>query len=334
MSVKSFFLNLADKESLQDFLWHLGHLPVTEQVIALSSAGEGNMNCTLRVITSSGSFILKQSRPYVERYPTIPAPLDRIHREVEFYDIVRRDELISNHTPQVLWSDAENHLLALEDLGQSADFMGIYRKDTNVSKNDVLSIAKVLSELHYRFNEDTINERITNRAMRALNHEHIFVYPLLENNGIDLDAICPGLQAGSGPYRTDDKLKKAADDLGQMYLQDGSTLLHGDYYPGSWLNTANGFRMIDPEFCFFGHPEFELGVAVAHLKLAQQSDSLIKDLFIYYHFDKYFDGSMFTKFAGMEIIRRLIGVAQLPLDLTLQERLDMLDEARHWVLKG
>jgi 5-methylthioribose kinase len=334
MSAQLFSLNVADRDGLQTFLWDEGHMPSTERVIALGSAGEGNMNCTLRVTTSSGSFILKQSRTYVERYPDIPAPLDRIHREVEFYDIVRKDELIKNHTPEVLWSDAENHLLALEDLGHSADFMGIYRKGTDVSKRDIVSIAKVLSELHYRFNEDTSKERIANREMRALNHEYIFVQPLLENNGLNLDAVCPGLQAGSDKYRSDEKLKKAADELGQIYLQDGSTLLHGDYYPGSWLNTANGFRMIDPEFCFFGHPEFELGVAVAHLKLAQQPDALLKDLFIYYHFDKYFDGSLFTKFAGMEVIRRLIGVAQLPLDLTLEERLEMLEEARWWVLKG
>jgi 5-methylthioribose kinase len=104
--------------------------------------------------------------------------------------------------------------------------------------------------------------------------------------------------------------------------------------PEAGSKTAKGFRIIDPEFCFFGRPEFELGVAVAHLKMAQQPDALIKDLFIYYHFDKQFDGSLFTKFAGIEIIRRLIGVAQLPLELTLQERLDLLEEARALVVKG
>lgn len=334
MSAKPFSLHVADRDGLQTFLWDAGHMHPEEKVIGLSSAGEGNMNCTLRVTTSSGSFILKQSRPYVERYQDIAAPLHRIHREAEFYDIVRRDDLIRHHTPEVLWSDAENHLLALEDLGHSADFMDIYRKDVYVSKVDIMSIAKVLSELHYRFNKNTITERISNRSMRSLNHHHIFVLPLMQGNGLNLDEVCQGLQCGSDKFRIDDELKAVADELGKIYLEDGSTLLHGDYYPGSWLSTANGFRMIDPEFCFFGHPEYELAVAVAHLKLAQQPDSVIKDLFIYYHFDKYFDGSLFTKFAGMEVIRRIIGVAQLPLELTLEERLEMLEEARWWVLKG
>ncbi len=334
MTVQNFKLDLGNKEALQRYLHDAGRMTRNDRIVDLSSAGQGNMNCTLRVTTTSGSFILKQSRSYVERYPAIPAPSERIHREEEFYAIVRRDDLIRSFTPEVLWSDQGNYLLALEDLGQSTDFTHIYRKESQVSKRDIVSIAKVLSELHYRFNVRTMDQLLPNREMRELNHGHIFTIPLMADNGLDLDAICPGLKEGSEHLRHDLRLKKVAHDLGQTYLEDGTTLLHGDYYPGSWLNTSNGFRMIDPEFCFLGHPEFELAVAVAHLKMAQQSDALIKDLFIYYHFDRFFDGSLFTRFAGMEVIRRIIGVAQLPLDLTLTERLDLLEEARTWVLRG
>ena len=53
--------------------------------------------------------------------------------------------------------------------------------------------------------------------------------------------------------------------VGDIYLSDdGGVLLHGDYYPGSWLKTDAGFRVIDPEFCFLGPPEFDLGVLAAH----------------------------------------------------------------------
>jgi len=335
MSSSAFYLDVSNSDALQRFLREKGRLRANEHITALASAGEGNMNCTLRVTTDQGSFILKQARPYVVRFPQIPAPLDRIHREEEFYSIVRSDALLRQHTPEVLWSEREHYLLALEDLGHSTDFTSIYRKGVDVSKTDILSISKVLSELHYRFNVDTISERITNFEMRKLNHEHIFEVPLQLGDGPDLNAFCPGLQRATTSFRTDERLKAKARALGNIYLHEqGSTLIHGDYYPGSWLKTANGFRIIDPEFCFFGHPEFELGVAVAHLKMAQQPDSLIKDLFIYYHFDKRFDGSLFTRFAGMEVIRRLLGMAQLPLELDLFERLDLLEEARHWVLKG
>jgi 5-methylthioribose kinase len=330
----AFLLHRENPFELEAYLLGNERLPRGHHVLSLDSAGDGNMNCTLRVTTEQGSFILKQSRSYVERYPNIRAPKERIHVEEQFYKTVRKDELISAYTPEILWSDRENHLLAMEDLGQSSDYSFIYQRDGNISKRDIVSIAKVLSELHFRFNTDTVNVRITNHDMRRLNYEHIFVLPLLENNGVDLDSFCPGLQEASEKFRTDDRLLSTSMELGRKYLEDGRALLHGDYYPGSWLRTPDGFRMIDPEFCFFGHPEFELAVAVAHLKMAQQPDSLIKELFLYYHFDKRFDGSLFTRFAGMEVIRRLIGVAQLPLELTLDERMDLLDQARMWVLRG
>ena len=223
----------------------------------------------------------------------------------------------------------------MEDFGSANDFTSIYRNDVAIGKQDMADVARVVSELHFGFKEIEDPSRFQNTELRKLNHQHIFVLPLHENNGFDLDAVQSGLRSASDKFRSDTRLKEMAAALGELYLSnDGTRLLHGDYYPGSWLSTDKGFRMIDPEFGFVGRPEFELGVAVAHLKMAKQKDSLIKDIFVYYHFDSKFDGSLFSKFAGMEIIRRLIGLAQLPLDLTLKERLSLLDEAYDLILNG
>ena len=46
--------------------------------IAIARAGAGNMNLALRVTTRDGrSLILKQGRPWVEKYAHIPAPFER-----------------------------------------------------------------------------------------------------------------------------------------------------------------------------------------------------------------------------------------------------------------
>ena len=49
-------------------------------VTSVSIAGEGNMNVTLRVTLAAGdskeSIIVKQSRPFVAKYDSIPAPLN------------------------------------------------------------------------------------------------------------------------------------------------------------------------------------------------------------------------------------------------------------------
>ena len=50
---------------------------------------------------------------------------------------------------------------------------------------------------------------------------------------------------------------------GERYLAEGSTLLHGDYYPGSWMTVDDAVFVIDPEFSFKGFPEFDLGVMLS-----------------------------------------------------------------------
>ena len=103
-------------------------------------------------------------------------------------------------------------------------------------------------------------------------------------------------------------------------------LLHGDLYPGSWIATGDGLFVIDPEFCWIGPAEWDLGVLIAHLKLSEQpsalSDQLIK------RYGRPLNDSLLQKITGIEMMRRLIGVAQLPLEMDLTGKTALLDEAR------
>ncbi len=323
-----FQLDVDNASALQHHLHATGRLLPNEQVEKLEVAGKGNMNMVLRATTSLRSLILKQSNPWVQKYPSVAAPIARINTEAAFYKVIRENETLRQFTPEIYWLDEQNHLLCMEDLGVSGDFSSIYAKGASLTKQEMVSIIKVVSELHRSFNENTGSIVFDNKEMRALNHQHIFQIPLQKDNGLELDYVISGLQSATDSFRKDQTLKSVSAELGDIYLnQTGTKLLHGDFYPGSWLKTESGLKMIDPEFCFMGPAEFELGVTVAHLKMAQQPDSIIKDLFVYYDFDTNFDRTLFSKFAGMEVIRRIIGLAQLPLELNLKERLDLLDEA-------
>jgi 5-methylthioribose kinase len=149
----------------------------------------------------------------------------------------------------------------------------------------------------------------------------------MEDKGFDLNTVQPGLQELSLRFKKDDELKRKAQHLGLIYLSDGDTLLHGDYYPGSWLLTKDGVKIIDPEFCFYGTPEFDLGVMLAHLKMAKQSNDVIDVVTSSYKKGESFDDNLLNGFMGIEIIRRLIGLAQLPLELTLEEKEGLLNYA-------
>ena len=83
------------------------------------------MNVVLRVITDKRSFILKQSRPYVQKYPTIPAPIERIDVEAQFYSALTKTT-VSNHLPTVINYAPEEYLLMMSDLGDIVDMTSIY----------------------------------------------------------------------------------------------------------------------------------------------------------------------------------------------------------------
>ncbi len=267
------------------------------------------MNLTLRLSTDGRSFILKQARPWVEKYPAIAAPAGRALVEAAFYRAVSRRSVLRAAMPALLGEDPDSGVIVLQDLGEARDFTGLYRGE-RLSKRDLEFLLSYLTALH-----EPLLEReglFENREMRALNHEHIFRLPLAAENGLDLDRITPGLGAAAGELKADRAYVSRVRELGELYLTDGPSLVHGDYFPGSWLRTAGGIRVIDPEFCFLGTPAFDFGVLIAHLHLARQRAELA-DV-----------DSTAKAFAGVEIMRRLIGVAQLPLDADLDEKRELL----------
>ncbi len=318
---------------LESYLYAQKWLNEDESVLKVEKPGEGNMNFTLRVYTSSGrTFIIKQSRAYVEKYPSIAAPENRAIIEGKFYEFTQENEKLRHFMPQLLGLDEVNNIIITQDLGASSDLTNLYQPNQQISVEDIESISQYLSELHGAFKTQTPDGIFRNRAMRALNHEHIFNYPFMEDNGFDLNNVLEGLQEAAMVYKTDETLKAVVRELGEVYLADGQYLLHGDYYLGSFLKTNNGVKIIDPEFCFYGRPEFDLGVLIAHLKMSEQSSEIIEAAINNYEKADDFNEKLFSQFTGVEIMRRIIGLAQLPLTLSLEKRIALLSEAKTLII--
>ncbi len=330
---EAFFLAAGELPPLEGILRRLKVLDGPEVVLRADPAGAGNMNCTLRVTTSARSLIVKQARPWVERYPQFPAPADRVVRELEFYQRVAPFPNLATRMPRLLAAAAESHLLILEDLGQDGDFTSVYG-DATWELGELRTLGSFLAELHATFRASNPDAAAANREMRALNHAHIFQIPFQAKNGLNLEQICPGLAELARPIQNDPDLAAMAAELGQRcYLNDGPCLLHGDFFPGSLIRTATGPRVIDPEFAFFGMAEFDVGVFLAHLVLARQSPALQQACLAAFDPAAGLDLTVSRQLAGVEIIRRLLGYAQLPLSASLAERGQMLAVAREWVLR-
>jgi 5-methylthioribose kinase len=325
-------LNGTDRVDVERYLLSRGMLAPDAMPIAIARAGAGNMNLALRVTTRDGrSFILKQGRPWVEKYAHIPAPFERTIVEAAFYSAVQSEPGVARRMPSVFHVDADNHVLLLEDIGAGGDFTSIY-DDGAVTDDTVAALLDWLQQLS-RVSVPVEGRAVfSNRAMRALNHEHMFVFPLRDSNGLDLDGITAGLAGEARSLATDRAYADAVAVLGLGYLCDGVTLVHGDYFPGSWLKAADGLRVIDPEFCFLGDPEFDCGILAAHLMMAPCGPDVL-ELVVASATERHLDLSRVAAYAGVEIMRRLIGVAQLPLSYDIDRKRSLLRLSRQLVVE-
>ncbi len=300
---------------------------VDERITEISKPGEGNMNVVLRIQTNLHSFILKQSRPFVQKYQDIDAPIERIDVEYQFYSAIANKEVLNKHVPEILHYSDEHHLLILEDLGNCEDMSSLYEAK-QFEKDQLEVLITLAANIHQSKAPENYPE---NKSLRLLNHQHIFILPFIVDNGFSLDDVQEGLQALSMPFKNDDKLKERIDSVGDRYLSEGNTLLHGDYYPGSWMSKDDHIYIIDPEFSFLGFPEFDLGVLAAHYILITHDKGVLST--IQHIYPNELNVNVLAQVSGIEIMRRLIGLAQLPLTRTLDEKENLLELAYDLIMK-
>ncbi len=329
-----FFLRADDLEALAAYLRGHGWIGLHEVVHSAAPAGDGNMNCTLRVVSSQRRLIVKQGRPWVEKYPDIPAPADRSLVEAAFYQHIAGIADVARRMPTLVGVDRESRVLVLADCVGFADLSRVYQ-GADLRVPQVEALLAYLAALHREPMADPDAPPFANPAMRALNHAYMYGLPLVHDAAIAdrLDRLTPGLAEAAAALTTDAMFATRVTELGERYLHGPpQALLHGDFFPGSWLARGSDVVVIDPEFCFAGPPEFDYGVMAAHLILAGQPESLLRQV-ASAALSAGRDLTSVAAFAGAEVMRRLIGVAQLPrLDRTLATKRALLERSRRLVL--
>lgn len=295
---------------------------------------DSNMNLVLQIEAGGRSWLLKHADPWIRKYPDIAAPACRTKHEAHFYQYLVCDTDIQEYMPHLLGYNSQENVLVLEFLESAHSGMGLYKKDiAGISQNTSVQVLQYLGKLHTKKPIACIDW--TNKALRALNHAHIFSIPLEENH--NLDKFCHGLQKASQAFRQDSNIKKRFEELGSLYLADSSySLLHGDLYPGSLLLQGKKVFVIDPEFCFVGPAEFDVGVYLAHHLIL---GGPVKDLALLSNIyqeeaNHSLDLNLLRGFCGSEIIRRLLGVARLPISWSLSRYQTMLDLGKQLCLQN
>ena len=325
---------LADEAGIATVRAFLVHrrLATPDELLTLERPGVSNMNCVWRARLPGRSLILKQARPWVEKYPTIAAPVERTEAEARFYRIARRDPGVAARLPAVIDHDAMAHVLVLADLAPATSLETGYAGTTRLAMPELDDLAATVTRLH-RMPLPTMDAPgRRNHAMRTLNHAHLFDLPLRAEGPFDalLEAITPGLAGLSRELRADADYVSRVTALGRRYLDhDHPHLIHGDLFLGSLLRAPGGkIMLIDPEFSFGGEPEFDLGVCYAHLILSGHDDAFLARWLAQTVAVAGRDATLTRHYAGVEIMRRLIGVAQLPLARSLPQKAALLTRSR------
>ena len=329
------FIDSEDRENVEQHIRSIGWLDAGDSVVSVDRAGEGNMNCTLRVKLKSGSWIIKQARPWVEKYPNIAAPAGRADVEAAFYGFTSHYEDVSCCMPNLKAFDDATKTLLIQDLGNAKDFSDLY--SSNSCTLEILpELCQWLSALHHIDVTEKVRGKFANREMRSLNGEHLFYFPLKSQNGMDLDGVTLGLGRLAAELIADIDYVRAVETLAQIYERDGTELLHGDFYPGSWLRASksDNFWIIDPEFCFMGPAEFDVGILVAHLVLGGKSLISALEVFDLYPSLPHFEPELALRFAGVEIMRRIIGVAQLPIESDINKKSQLIACSKKLILNS
>jgi 5-methylthioribose kinase len=185
-----FLIDAADGDAVSRDLIDLGILSSADTPVHVSRAGEGNMNCTLRVVAPEQRVIVKQGRPWVEKYDHIAAPWERPLVEAAFCEAVADDVRLSARMPRLVHVDRASRILVLEDV-DAPDSASLYA-GTIMDWTAARSLIDYVVDLHSLGVDPSHRAIFANREMRALNHEHIFRFPLQRSNGLDLDRITPG----------------------------------------------------------------------------------------------------------------------------------------------
>lgn len=320
-----FFVDPRQPAALAGWLASRGLIATPEAITEVAPAGDGNMNLTLRVRHAGGSLIVKQARPWVEKYPQIEAPVDRSLVEGAFFAFLA-EEPPAQRLPNLLHRSEPDRILVLEDLGDARDLTGLYRRP-ELDPADLDALLEWLAELHAVSSRRSPPPIFVNRALRELNHAHIFAIPFAADNGIDLEGWIPGLGELAAEWCSSRDRLAVIQALGERYLEPGPVLLHGDFHFASILRAERGLTVIDPEFCILGAPELDYGQLLAHIAFAGLGDAA-RERTLEAAESAGRDRAEVERYAGVELARRLLGVARIPeLPVTLERARALLDEA-------
>jgi len=214
-----------------------------------------------RVRAAGRSWVVKQARPALERFPQYQAPTERIVCEARWLETVRpldRERVC----PAVVAFDEAARVLVLEDLG-AAPRLDAWLAQGRDAREPAVRLARFLGAVHAATGDPALAARFANAAMQRLHGDHVFDLPFRENDF----PLPPAVRARAEALWRDGAVAAIAAAAYRRYLEPRGVLVHGDVQAGNVLLAPRGAVLLDAEIAHVGDPAFDLGTLLAHLWL-------------------------------------------------------------------
>jgi 5-methylthioribose kinase len=290
-----------DETNLPAYLLQAGVVSPGETV-SVEPAGAGNINWVRRARSSAGpSWVVKQARPALERFPEYRVSTRRIVFEARYYETVAPFDRAAI-CPRVVRFDPRQRVLVLDD-------------DVTATGR---ALGAFLGAVHAGTRPAKLAGRFDNDEMRRLHGDHIFHLPYRANDF----PLSPAVRREADSIRRDAKLVRRIDAAHARYLEPRGVLVHGDVQPANVPLTAAGPKLLDAEIAHVGDPAFDVGQLVGHLLLpavargepAAAAPALEAAWSGYVEALAGAERVSFrdvARYAGIELLRRTIGAARV-----------------------
>jgi 5-methylthioribose kinase len=281
-------------------------------------AGDGNINWVRRIRSarSGRSWIVKQARPALERFPEYEVTTERIVFEARYFEVTGPFDA-ERVRPAVLHFDPEQRVLVLEDLGNAERLDAALGRGADVAA-ELARLATFLGAVHAGTCDGALAARFRNGEMQRLDGDHIFALPYRQNDF----PLSPALSDRARAIWNDADLVATIDAAYARYLEPHGALVHADVQSGNVLLAERGAVPLDAEIAHVGDPAFDVGVLLAHLWLPAiargdrpSGDALARKTWKAYAaahgatgLPRYAD---VARYAGVELLRRTIGAARV-----------------------
>jgi 5-methylthioribose kinase len=308
--------------------------------LRIEEIGDGNLNTVYRVSDAARperSVVLKHAPPYIKILgPEYPLSIERLTYESRALDIY--NQFARGIVPELYYFDAETAVIAMQDLRDAqvlrADLIA-GRVDTGIAEQ----IGRFMGTVHSRTYVENLDsttvqhyrQQFANTTMQSITADYVFTFPYTEH---ETNFWTPGLEPDVQRLKADTDFLRQAAYLKQIFLTAQQAVTHGDLHTGSVLVQNNTAKVIDAEFAFYGPVGFDLGLYWANHLLSYFSHqdtldvqsalktAIAKTWHTYTLEFRTVDATLKEQtlqqifheavgFAGLEMLRRLIGAAHV-----------------------